>query len=132
MTFAPVVALYAAILGLLAAYLTMSVILTRVRTGIESGDGGSEDMMRVLRAHGNFVEQAPMALILIAAAELAGARDLVLHVLGIALLVARVASAIALNRTIQQSNLRRFSGGLSDLLLIAASVAILLALAGIR
>jgi uncharacterized membrane protein YecN with MAPEG domain len=132
MTFEPIIALYAAILGLLAAYLTMRVILTRVRTGIESGDGGSEDMMRVLRAHGNFVEQAPMALILVAAGEAAGARDIVVHVLGIALVVARVASAIALNRTIRQTNLRRFSGGLSDLILIASSVVILLALVGVR
>jgi hypothetical protein len=38
--------------------------------------------------------------------------------------------ALALNRTIQQSPLRQFSGGLADLLLVASSVAILLAFAG--
>ena len=128
----PVFAFYAAILGLLAAVLTLNVILNRVRSGVESGDGGVPGLMQALRAHGNFVEQAPIALILLASAEIAGARPLVVNILGVALLVARLASAWALNKTIKQSPLRQFSGGLSDLLLLAASVAILLALAGVR
>ena len=128
----PVFAFYAAILGLLAAVLTLNVILNRVRSGVESGDGGVPGLMQALRAHGNFVEQAPIALILLASAEIAGARPLVVNILGAALLVARFASAWALNKTIKQSPLRQFSGGLSDLLLLAASVAILLALAGVR
>ena len=128
----PLFAFYAAILGLLAAVLTLNVILNRVRSGVEFGDGGVPGLMQALRAHGNFVEQAPIALILLASAEIAGARPLVVNILGIALIVARLASAWALNKTIKQSPLRQFSGGLSDLLLVAASVAILLALAGVR
>ncbi|MGA2794937.1 MAG: MAPEG family protein [Roseiarcus sp.] len=128
----PIVALYAAILGLLAAALTLNVILNRVRSSVESGDGGVPALMQALRAHGNFIEQAPIALILIASAEAAGARALVVHALGLALLIARFASAVALNRTVRQSPLRQFSGGLSDLLLIIASATILLALAGAR
>jgi uncharacterized protein len=128
----PIVALYAGLLGLLAAALTLNVILNRVRSGVESGDGGVAGLMQALRAHGNFVEQAPIALILIASAEAAGARILVVHILGVALLVARFASAGALTRTIQQSPLRQFGGGLSVLLLIAASLATLLAAAGAR
>jgi uncharacterized membrane protein YecN with MAPEG domain len=128
----PIVALYAAILGLLAAALTLNVILNRVRSGVESGDGGVAALMQALRAHGNFAEQAPIALILIASAEAAGARALIVHALGVALLIARFASAVALNRTIRQSPLRQFSGGLSDLLLIVASATILLAFAGVR
>ncbi len=128
----PVVAPYAGILGLLAAALTLNVILNRVRSGVESGDGGVPGLMQALRAHGNFIEQAPIALILIACGEAAGARPLVVNILGGALLVARFASAFALNRTIRQSPLRQFSGGLSDLLLVAASVVVLLAAAGVR
>ena len=128
----PIVALYAGILGLLAAALTLNVILNRVRSGVESGDGGVPSLMQAMRAHGNFVEQAPIALMLIACAESAGARPLVVNILGVALLVARFASAWALNRTIRQSPVRQFSGGLSDLLLVAASVVILLAVAGVR
>jgi uncharacterized membrane protein YecN with MAPEG domain len=128
----PIVALYAGILGLLAAALTLNVILNRVRSGVESGDGGVASLAQALRAHGNFVEQAPIALILIACAEAGGARPLVVNILGVALLVARFASAWALNKTIRQSPLRQFSGGLSDLLLIAASIVVLLAAAGVR
>jgi uncharacterized protein len=129
---APVVAFYAGILGLLAAALTLNVILNRVRSGVESCDGGVPALMQALRAHGNFVEQAPIALILVAGAEAAGARVVIVHGLGVVLLVARFASAVALGRSIRQSPLRQFSGGLTDLLLLAASVAILLALAGVR
>ena len=128
----PIIGLYAGILGLLAAALTLNVILNRVRSGVESGDGGAPGLMRALRAHGNFVEQAPIGLILIASAEAAGARALVVHILGVALLVARFVSASALTRTIQQSPPRQFSGGLSILLLVAASIATLLATAGVR
>jgi uncharacterized membrane protein YecN with MAPEG domain len=128
----PIVALYAGILGLLAAALTMNVILNRVRTKVDFGDGDVPALRQALRAHGNFVEQAPIVLILIAAAEAASARVLVLHILGIALLVARFASAWALNKTVRMSPLRQFSGGLSDLLLVAASLTVLLAIVGVR
>jgi uncharacterized protein len=131
-TTAPTVALYAAILGLLAAGLTLNVILNRVRGRVDAGDGGIPALMQALRAHGNFVEQAPIGLILIASAEAAGVRGLVLHVLGVALLLARFASAVALNGSLQQSPLRQFGGGMSILILVAASAAILLALAGVR
>lgn len=128
----PTVALYAGLLGLLAAALTFNVILNRVRGGVDFGDGGVPALKQALRAHGNFVEQAPIALILIASAEAAGASTLIVHVLGIALLAARLASATALGRSVEQSPLRQFSGGLSVLVLAAASVAILLALAGVK
>jgi uncharacterized membrane protein YecN with MAPEG domain len=128
----PIVALYAGLLGLLAAALTINVILNRVRSGVESGDGGVPSLMQALRAHGNFAEQAPIALILIASAEAAGARVLVVHILGVASLIARLASAGALTRTIEQSPLRQFSGGLTALVLLAASIAALLAVAGLR
>ena len=123
---------YIAILGLLAALHTVRVILNRVRSGVNAGDGGDIGLTRAIRAHGNFVEQAPIALILIATAEITGARSLTITVLCLALLAARLASAMALSRSVDQSGLRQFSGGLSILVLVAASVAVLLALAGVK
>jgi uncharacterized protein len=125
-------ALYAGILGLLGAALTINVILNRVRSRVDTGDGGVPTLAQALRAHGNFVEQAPLALIVIGFAEAAGTRALVVNILGVVLLAARLASAVALNRSLGQSPLRQFGGGVSVLLLIAASAAALLALAGIR
>jgi len=126
------IAPYAALLGLLAAALTVNVILNRVRTHVDAGDGGDAALQQAIRAHANFAEQAPIALIVIAFAEAAGARPLVVTVLGIVLVVTRLASAYALNRSLKQSALRQFGGGMSVLILIAASAALLLALAGVR
>ncbi len=127
-----ITAVYAAILGLLGAILTINVIANRVRAGIDAGDGGVAKLAQALRAHGNFVEQAPLALILLGCAEISGARSMVVHILGVVLIAARLASATALNGSLGQSPLRQFGGGVSVLILIAASLVILLALAGIR
>jgi uncharacterized membrane protein YecN with MAPEG domain len=123
---------YAAILGLLGAVLTVNVIANRVRTGVDAGDGGVASLAQSIRAQANFIEQAPLALIIVALAEVAGARAVVVHGLGIALLITRFASAYALNRSLAQSPLRQFGGGGSVLVAAAASVALLLALAGVR
>jgi uncharacterized membrane protein YecN with MAPEG domain len=126
------IALYAAILGLLAAALTVNVILNRVRTRVDAGDGGVAKLAQAIRAHANFTQQAPIALIVIALAEALGARTVAVHGLGAALLAARFASAYALNRSLSQTPLRQFGGGMSALIMLAASVVTLLALAGVR
>jgi uncharacterized protein len=128
----PTTALFAALLGLLGAALTVNVIVNRARNRVDAGDGGVPALAQAIRAQGNFVEQAPLMLIVMAAAETAGARPVVVAILGIGLLVARLASAYALNRSLRQSPPRQFSAGLSILLLVAGSLATLLALAGIR
>jgi uncharacterized membrane protein YecN with MAPEG domain len=131
-TFPMVTALYAAILGLLGAALTVNVIINRVNSRVDVGDGGVAKLGQAIRAQANFVEQAPLALIVIALAEAAGARALVVQILGIVLLASRLASAYALNRSLGQSPLRQFGGGTSVLILAAASVVLLLAVNGVR
>ena len=67
----PIVTVWvAAILGLLGSVLTLNVILNRVRSGVGTGDGGKPALAQAIRAHCNFTEQAPLALILLAAAEM--------------------------------------------------------------
>jgi uncharacterized membrane protein YecN with MAPEG domain len=127
-----VTALCAAILGLLGAVLTVNVIINRVNSRVDAGDGGVARLAQAIRAQGNFVEQAPLALIIIALAEAAGARALVMQVLGIVLVASRLASAYALNRSLGQSSLRQFGGGTGVLVLAAASVALLLAVFGLH
>ncbi len=127
-----IIAPYAAVLGLLGALLTINVIMSRVRSRVDAGDGGVPALAQAIRAQANFVEQAPLALIVIALAEVAGARALAVHILGAALIAARLASAYALNRTLKQSPLRQFGGGMSVLILAAASIVLLLELGGVR
>jgi uncharacterized membrane protein YecN with MAPEG domain len=103
-----------------------------VRSGVDAGDGGVAKLAQAIRAQGNFVEQAPLTLIIIVLAEAAGARGLVVHILGAVLVAARLASAYALNRSLGQSPLRQFGGGVSVLVLAAASVALLLAIGGVH
>jgi uncharacterized protein len=127
-----ITALTAAVLGLLGASLTANVIINRVRTGIIAGDGGVASLAQAIRAHGNFVEQAPLTLILLGLAEAIAVRPLVVGILGILLVAARLASAYGLNRSLGASGARQFAGGLSIVLPAAISIAILLALAGVR
>ncbi len=90
---------YAAILGILYLTLAVTVIRGRYRLRISLGDGGEESLTRRIRAHGNFAEYAPMALLLIAFAELGGANGVILHGAGAALLVGRGLHAYALALT---------------------------------
>jgi uncharacterized membrane protein YecN with MAPEG domain len=117
-------AIYAAILGLLGAALTINVIVNRVRHKVTAGDGGVAGMAQAIRAHGNFIEQAPLALLLIAFAEAAGARPLVVNVLGAATVLGRLASAYALNRTLGLTLARQVGATLGILVLIGAAAAI--------
>ena len=128
----PTTAIYAGLMGLLAAALTLNVILNHVRSGVEAGDGGGANLAQAIRAHANFTEQAPIALIVIACAEASGARSVVVNALCVGLIVARLAAAYALNKSVKQSPLRQFAGGLSGLVLVATSAAVLLAAAGVR
>ena len=80
---------YAALLGLLAVVLTIRVILNRVKHKVTTGDGGNQQLAQAIRAHGNFTEQAPLALLLMLVAEASGAAPTMVHVLGVALVVSR-------------------------------------------
>ncbi|MFV1977190.1 MAG: MAPEG family protein [Candidatus Scalindua sp.] len=65
-----VTAIAASVLGLLYVKLSLNVIGYRRKHGVSVGDGGNEDLLRVIRAHANLAEYAPIALILIASLEI--------------------------------------------------------------
>ncbi len=85
--------IYAGILALLYLYLAFAVIRRRYRDRIPLGDGGDAAFLRTMRAHGNFAEYVPIALLLMAVAELGGAGAAMLHVIGGLLLSGRIAHA---------------------------------------
>ena len=82
---------YAGILAFVYLYLTYSVIRLRRRRKLSVGDGGDPSILRKIRAHGNFAEYVPMALLLMAMAEFLGAGAALLHAIGGLLLVGRLA-----------------------------------------
>lgn len=127
-----ITALYAAILGFLGAALTINAIRHRVRSGVSTGDGKDAGLAQAIRAHANFAEQVPLALIVISFAEVLGSRPLVVHVLGVVLVAARLVSAYALNRSLAQTPQRNFAAAVTQLVVVVASAAILLAMYGVR
>ncbi len=92
----PIAAFYAGLLGLLLIALSIAVIRVRRRESVALLDGGFPDLIRAMRAHGNFVEYAPIALLFMALLELNGAPAAALHGLGAVLLGGRLAHAYAI------------------------------------
>lgn len=66
----PVTLAVAAGCALLNLWLQFRVGRTRGREKVSIGDGGSEPLIRRMRAHANFVENAPFVLALVLAIEL--------------------------------------------------------------
>lgn len=85
-----ITALYAAILTAMMVALTQLVIFARAKTKVDLGDGGSTSVLEAMRRQANFVENVPMALLLMALAEAGGAGVAVLNVAGITLVLARL------------------------------------------
>mgnify|MGYP000533330681 CR=1 FL=1 len=85
-----ITSLYAAALGLLAIALTFHVIVMRARSGVSFLHGDNMALAERIRRHGNFMEFVPLALLLLALAEAAGASRMGLHLSGGLLLAARL------------------------------------------
>ena len=78
MTITPI---YAGLLTLVFVALSVRVIGGRRMAGVGLGDGGNRLLLRKTRAHGNFAEYVPFALILMALAELQAGPGWVVHLL---------------------------------------------------
>lgn len=94
----PVITLtYASVLGLIFLAMSINVVRHRARAKVNFGHGEDMDLAGVLRAHANFAEYVPLALLLIALLEAAGGDDLMLRLLGGGLVVARLVHAWGLS-----------------------------------
>ena len=82
--------LFVALLVVIQFGLTAFVGAYRVKSGIDFLDGGDVTMTRRMRAHGNFTETIPIALIAMALAELGGAPAALLWGGGALLVVGRL------------------------------------------
>ena len=85
-----ITALYAGILALIIVALGINVTVHRVKLGVPLGDGGNPQMLRMIRLHGNAVEYVPLALVLMLTYEINGGWHTALHIIGVALIAARV------------------------------------------
>jgi uncharacterized membrane protein YecN with MAPEG domain len=90
----PITLTSAALCAGLQVALTALVIARRTQSGISLLDGGDTALTRRMRAHGNFIETAPMGLLLIGLLELAAApRSLLLGLAGL-LIIGRLLHAV--------------------------------------
>ena len=108
--------------------LLMLVLLARIsrhRHGhrIGFGDGGDALLARKIRVHGNFVEHAPFALLLLGLLELGGLASTWLWIFGSALLLGRALHAAGLSRTGGYSIGRFWGTALTWLALLAMALA---------
>jgi uncharacterized protein len=114
--------LFAATCALLHVALTLLVIQRRAQSGVDWLDGGDQRLLQRMRAHGNFSETAPMALLLLALLELSGLQAIWLLYLGGVFMTGRVFHAWSLLTDNAKWNRR---GGMVLTLLSISAMALL-------
>jgi len=90
----PVTSLAAVVNGALLVFMTAAIGIIRNKTSLSFGDGGDGRMAKRIRGHANGVEQIPIALILMALAELQGASNGLLWLVAAGLTVGRLFHAV--------------------------------------
>ena len=117
--------LYAGLYGLLLVVLYLRISQRRLATRIGLGFGGDADLERRVRAHGNFIESVPMALVLLLLFEQSGANPSHVHAFGVVLLAARLAHALGISKSSGRT-VGRFYGSVGTVLVVAGlSIAVL-------
>lgn len=122
--------LYAALLALLFVALSVRTLRMRRRLRIAVGDQGNEAMLRAMRAHANFAEYVPLALLLLYFLEQSGARPVLVHAFGISLLAGRLLHAWGVSQVREDYRFRVAGMALTLAPLIAASMRLLYASLG--
>jgi uncharacterized membrane protein YecN with MAPEG domain len=110
--------IYAALCGFILIFLYVRVSQRRLATKIGMGTGGDAILEQRIRAHGNFIESVPIALVLLYLLEHSGVDAIYIHAFGIALVLARIGHAQGLSATSGRSA-GRFYGSIVTLLVIA-------------
>ena len=90
--------LFVGLMALIQIPMTFAVGLYRVKTDIHFLDGGDVEMLRRMRAHGNFTETVPITLLAMAAAELSGAPTLLIWAGGALLVAGRLLHYMTIRR----------------------------------
>ena len=119
-----IVPFYAACLALVFVALSVRVIGLRRRKGVALGTRRDIDLVRATRAHANFAEYVPLALLLLSFVEMVSPPQFV-HVLGVALIVGRVAHAFGVSREPEDFRYRVTGMSLTFTVLAGASLLII-------
>jgi len=112
--------LYAGILTLW--FVVLSIRVMNLRRDVSFGDSGDIAITRVIRAHANFAEYVPLALLLMGFLEVTRYSIYLLHALGVILVVARLLHGLALSFGWQPRFGRVAGAGLTVLVLLVEAV----------
>ncbi|WP_299666468.1 MAPEG family protein [uncultured Ruegeria sp.] len=113
-----------AVFVLMSIPMAIAVGVRRAKTGILMLHGEDEGLLRLMRAHGNFIEYVPLALLALAGAEVAGTAPWLIAVCGGVLIVARLIHYFSLRATVDSKG-RAIGAGLTTLTMMVLAVAIL-------
>lgn len=105
-------------------YISVRVGGVRTRLKIDLGDAGHPEMIRAVRAQGNYVEYAWAALLGLVLLAFAKAPVALVHALGAAFLFARIAHLLGLGMGVWKQG--RFIGTLGTVLVLVATAVALL------
>lgn len=92
----PITALVAGIFALLIVPLSIQVSLQRAKANAVFGDAGDETLRRRVRAHGNFIEYAPLAVVALGLVEYRGAATWLVWSLAVGFVFSRVVHALGM------------------------------------
>ncbi len=118
-------ALYVAGLIVLLLVLAFQVIRVRRSERIALGDGSHKQLLRSIRAHGNFTETAPFGMLALILLPLLGAGPALVHLVGLPLLAGRLLHAYGLSNSGGPSFGRVFGMLLTLTALLVAALSLL-------
>ncbi|PZP55532.1 MAG: glutathione S-transferase [Micavibrio aeruginosavorus] len=113
---------YAGLLGLMLVVLILRVALRRRKYKVGLGDGGIADLGQAIRVHGNFVETAPVMLILLLLLESSHSQALILHSCGLSIVLSRLLHAYGITSSPLASNGRKYGVLLTFIVIIVSSI----------
>jgi uncharacterized membrane protein YecN with MAPEG domain len=98
----------ASFLGLIFIFLSVRTLRLRRKLKIAVGDSGNVEMLRAIRAHGNFAEYVPLTLLLIYFVEETHAPLWFVYVLGSVLTVGRLSHSFGISQVNETFSFRVF------------------------
>lgn len=116
--------LITAVFVLMSIPMSIAVGVRRAKTGIQLLHGDDQQLLRLMRAHANFVEYVPLALLALIAAELSGVASWLIWLCGGILLLARLIHYFGL-RAAEDSKGRAIGAGLTTLAMLVSAGAAL-------
>jgi uncharacterized membrane protein YecN with MAPEG domain len=119
----------ATVTALVVVYIWLSARVIRLRRAhrVGVGDGDVPALRLAIRVHANFAEYVPLALVALGTADLRGAPEPLVAVLGAVLVLARVSHAEGLSRTAGSTPFRTAGVAGTAAVLVFSCLAALLA-----